>query len=243
MPAPTLALADVHRITAPVHGRERDIFVFDHHRTAFTLWCHAAAQLGRPLVLVTLDRHMDLGTPQVLAPDCAMPLHSLDLFARHSLAVSNDDHIVAALEAGAISDALVVARSHEPPSLEVFRPFKDVRGRDHRFVFAPTVAHVHEDGLALVREATDVVLDIDLDCFTTRSDGHFDEVLTWDAEQIEGFLQPPHAGEFWNTVLERTRLITLAREPYHCGGFTRGARLWIDFAEIFFRRVLGVPPP
>jgi hypothetical protein len=44
-------------------------------------------------------------------------------------------------------------------------------------------------------------------------------------------------------VLSRTSLVTIAREPYHCGGLDRGAQLWRDFAEVFFRRLLGVPPP
>jgi hypothetical protein len=88
-----------------------------------------------------------------------------------------------------------------------------------------------------------VVLDIDLDCFTTRSDGHPDEVLCWDAEQIESFLKPPGSERFWTSVLARTQLVTIAREPYHCGGFERAARLWLAFSEVFFRRLLGVPAP
>ncbi|MBI5544373.1 MAG: hypothetical protein HY901_10815, partial [Deltaproteobacteria bacterium] len=65
----------------------------------------------------------------------------------------------------------------------------------------------------------------------------------WDAEHIDAFLRPPDSERFWGPVLERTRLVTLAREPYHCGGLERGARLWRDFSEVFFGRLLGVPAP
>ncbi len=243
MRAATLALADVHRVTTRVAGRPVEVFVFDHHRTAFTVWCDAAARLGKPLRLVTLDRHMDLGVPAALAPDHRSPLEELDGFARHRLAPSNDDHIVAAMEAGAISDALVIARSHRPPDLGRFQPFRDRRGVAHPTAFADTVDALSPEQLALVQQGGELVLDVDLDCFTTMSDGHLDEVLTWDREQIEGFLLPPDSAPFWSAVLAQTRIVTLAREPYHCGGFGRGAKLWLDFAEVFFSQLLGVPPP
>jgi hypothetical protein len=67
--------------------------------------------------------------------------------------------------------------------------------------------------------------------------------VPWDAELIEAFLCPPGSERFWDAVLARAALVTIAREPYHCGGLERGARLWLAFAEVFFRRVLGAPPP
>ncbi|MFM2151839.1 MAG: hypothetical protein RL199_274 [Pseudomonadota bacterium] len=241
---PLLALADVHRLTTFAFGRSLDVYVFDHHRTAFTVWCHEAARRGRPLTLVTLDRHMDLNPPRDVAPSCEAPLEQLDLFARHRLAPSNDDHIPAALEAGAVGDALVVARSHPPPSLEVFRPYRDTSGRTHAVEFAPTVARLHPGQVEWLRAREGpVVLDVDLDCFTTMSDGDPDDVLTWDADQIHRWLTPPGAEAFWDVLRERVEVVTLAREPYHCGGFDRGARLWSTFAEVFFGRVLGTDAP
>lgn len=192
---------------------------------------------------MTLDRHFDLQTPRAAAPDHRSPLDELDRFARHALAPSNDDHIRAAMEAGAITDGLFLARSHEPADLDALREWTDARGLTHRSLTARTVAERKGACDALVEEAEDIVLDLDLDCFTTRSDGHPDEVLAWDRERIEGFLRPPGSDPFWSAVLERTRLITLAREPYHCGGLAQGARLWLDFAEVFFERLLGVPQP
>ncbi|MBS2025292.1 MAG: UPF0489 family protein [Deltaproteobacteria bacterium] len=235
-----LALADVHRITCPIGGTERDVFVFDHHRTAFTLWAHVAQTHG-PLTLLTLDRHMDLETPQARAVPYTSPLDELDRFARHRLATRNDDHILAALESGAISSAAIIARSHQPGELSRFLPFTDPLGKRHEFAFAPTLERAGADVRALLEAASGIVLDLDLDCFTTRSDGHLDETVCWDKTHIDDFLRPPDFD--WARVLPKVRAVTLAREPYHCGGFSRGARLWVDFAEVFFERLLGVPAP
>ena len=241
---PLLALADVHRLTTVAFGRTLDVYLFDHHRTAFTVWCHEAARRGRALTLVTLDRHMDLNPPRHLPPPFDAPLEQLDLFARHRLAPSNDDHIPAALEAGAIGDALVVARSHPPPSLETFRPYIGAAAVRHEVEFAPTIARTSPAQVEWLRgREGPIVLDIDLDCFTTMSDGDPDDVLTWDADQILRWLTPPGSEPFWALLRERVEVVTLAREPYHCGGFARGAKLWTAFAEVFFERLLGADAP
>lgn len=243
MAHPLLALADVHRLTTEVRGRPLEAYLFDHHRSAFAVWCHTAATLGAPLTLVTLDRHMDLGTPAAAPPDHRAPLAELDQFARHRLAPANDDHVVAALEAGALADVVVVARSHAPPSLDRFRPYRDARGGTHRFAFARAPAALGPEAFELIREAKAIVLDVDLDCFTTLSDGHPDEVLGWDSALIDSWLRPPGSGPLWDELLARVSLVTVAREPYHCGGFDRGARLWLAFSGPFFQQLLGTDPP
>ena len=243
MPAsnPLNALANVHRVTTRVGGRPTDVFVFDHHRSAFPLWTWAARD--GPLTLVTFDRHMDLATPAAHLPAPGASLADLDGFARTALAARNDDHVVAALEAGAIADAVVVARSHQPPSLDAFRPFRDRASRSHRFAFARTLAEAGPEVLEVARGAQRIALDVDLDCFTTLSDADPDEVVTWDAEQIDAFLRCPESEAFWDAVLPKVALVTLAREPYHCGGLARGARLWAAFSQVWFGRLLGVPEP
>jgi len=238
---PPLHLAHVHRVTTEVAGRPCEVFVFDHHRSAFPLWCLAAQAASRPLTLVSLDRHMDLMTPGVLPPGLDAPLEVLDDYARWQLSPRNDDHVVAALEAGAVGDVVMIARSHAPPSLEAFAPYRDREQRPHRFAFAKSLETLDEAALSLLEG--DLALDIDLDCFTTPSDAHFDEVIDWDLPLIEAFLRPPDSERFWERVLARVRVITVAREPYHCGGLERGARLWGRFSEAFFGRLLRVPAP
>lgn len=239
-PSPFLALADVHHVTCHVGGRALDVFVFDHHRTAFTVWSLAAQREG-PLTLLTLDRHMDLGVPAKVALPYTSDARALDGFARHDLAPSNDDHIVAAMEAGAIDHAAVVARSHWPPDLGAFRPYRGRTGRLHECAFSPSLERASPELVDRVLASDRLVLDIDLDCFTTRSDGHVDEVITWDESLIDAFLRPDRFD--WAPVLDRVRVVTIAREPYHCGGLGRGAALWHSFARVFFERLLGVPAP
>jgi hypothetical protein len=240
---PTPSLPHVHRVTTRVGASTCDVFVFDHHRAAFTLWALAAKAHG-PLTLVTLDRHMDLERPAHLPPAAATStLEALDEYAARALSPRNDDHIVAALEAGAIGDAVVIARSHAPSSLDSFRPFRDHAGGEHHFAIARTVDEAGADVRRVVEGSAQIALDIDLDCFATLSDGHPDEVVPWDIDQIDTFLRPPDSESLWQAILSRTRVVTLAREPYHCGGLERGARLWRGFSEVFFRRLLGVPPP
>jgi hypothetical protein len=237
-----LSLANVHRVCTRARDRSLDVFVFDHHRTAFLVWAWAARQ-GRALTLLTLDRHMDLEAPMAPPPALAVSLEELDGYARWKLSPRNDDHVLAALEAGAVGDTAVIARSHAPASLEGFRPYVDRAGRPHRFAFARTLEEASAEVSDLVRSAERIALDIDLDCFTTLSDADPEEVVPWDAEHIDGFLRPPDSQAFWEQALAKVAVVTIAREPYHCGGLGRAARLWNAFAHVFFERLLHVPPP
>lgn len=238
-----LGLAHVHRATTRVGGREIELFVFDHHRGAFPVWAWSARQAGGPLALLTLDRHMDLERPAAPPPPLDSPLPVLDQYARWSLSPRNDDHVLAAMAAGALSDAAVIARSHAPAHLDQLRPFRDAGGAVHRFAFARTVEDAGSEIVDLVRAAPRLALDVDLDCFTTLSDAHPDEVVPWDAEHVEAFLRPPDSEELWKAVLAKVSVVTIAREPYHCGGLERGARLWGAFSQVFFGALLGVPAP
>jgi hypothetical protein len=237
-----LRLAHVHRVTTRITGTQRDLFVFDDHRAAFTLWSSAASEAG-PLTLLSFDRHLDLETPSVPPPDLASPLAELDRYARESLSPRNDEQIVAALENGALADVALVARSHAPASLEAFHPYRDARDCEHRVAIARSLDDAGAELTSLVEGAERLALDIDLDCFTTLSDADPEEVVPWDREHIDGFLRPAGSENFWSAALERTRLVTIAREPYHCGGLERCARLWSEFSEVFFHRLLGVPAP
>jgi len=240
---PTLALADTHRVTTAIDGREVELYIFDHHRSAFAPWCHTAMQHGQAVDLITLDRHMDLQPMHLVPPPHQASIAELDMFARHQLACSNDNHIPAAVEAGAIANTVVVARSHPPPDISSFRPYRDHSGTTHRFAFARSLASLDTDAMELLERGGPLILDIDLDCFTTRSDADPDEVLCWDDEHLRSWLLPPDHDRIWNAIRRRVVTITLAREPFHCGGFDRAARLWMRFSRLFFGEILSVSPP
>lgn len=231
---PLHGLAHVHRVVTQVAGHPCEVYVFDHHRSAFAPWVVAAREHGQ-LTLLSLDRHLDLERPAARLVE-GTPSEALDAWARESLSPRNDDHVRAAMEAGAVARAVLVARSHEPSDLAELE-------RTHELTVVRTVADVAGRARALLQGDGPVALDLDLDCFTTLSDADPEEVVPWDAEHVDAFLRPPGSQALWRDVLARTRVITLAREPYHCGGLARGARLWLAFSEVFFGRLLGVPEP
>jgi hypothetical protein len=227
----------------------RDAYVFDPHRLALPSWACALGE-GPPALLVTLDRHHDLVVPgsPATVPDRSAGLRALDEHTRWALDVRNYDHVLAAMEAGLVTDALVLARG-KPRGTFTGDTYTDTRGRAHRIVALPTVDRAAEayargeDVRALVQSAERILLDVDLDCFTTLSDADPSTVLPWPRGVIRDFLLPPDSQPFWDAVLGKSVALTLAREPHHCGGLLASQALFADVAEVLFRELLGVEPP
>lgn len=238
-----LRLAGVTRLSlAPSRG-PMDAFVFDPHRLALPCW--ALALEGRPpALLVTLDRHLDLVPPAAAVPDASAGVRALDEHARWELDPRNFDHVLAAMEAGLVQDALVVARVRPKGALDA-PAWTDRRGRSHALVSAPTVERLceHPDTSAVLEHASCILLDVDLDCFTTPSDADPTTVVPWTRALIREHVMPRGSEPFWDAVLRRCVALTLAREPYHCGGLVAAGRLFEDAAEVLFRELLRVDLP
>ena len=90
---------------------------------------------------------------------------------------------------------------------------------------------------------THVLLDVDLDCFTTPSDADPNTLVPWPRELIREFLMPADSERFWDAVLEKTRALTLAREPYHSGGMVAAGRLFEDLCHVLFKDLLKTDLP
>lgn len=248
-----LRLAGVTRLSLAGGRGPKDAFVFDPHRLALPCWALALVG-GPPALLVMLDRHFDLVPPAHPAPPASAGLRALDEYARWELDVRNYDHVLAAMEAGLVTDALVLARARPRGAIEA-ELWTDRHGRVHRLVTAPTVDRVAEgfgepsaapQALAaaeLLSRADRVLLDVDLDCFTTVSDADPTAVVPWPRTLVREYLLPPGSERFWEAVLERCAALTLAREPHHCGGLSAAADLFRDVAEVLFREVLRTEPP
>lgn len=240
-----LRLAGVTRLSLATERGPKDAFVFDPHRLALPCW--ALALEGRPpALLVTLDRHLDLVPPARLAavPDASAGVRALDEHARWELDPRNFDHVLAAMEAGLVQDALVVARARPKGAIEG-STWTDSRGRSHALVSAPTVERLGElpDTAALVERASCVLLDVDLDCFTTPSDADPTTLVPWTRALIREHVLPRGSEPFWDAVLRKCVALTIAREPYHCGGLVAAGRLFEDAAEVLFRELLRVDLP
>lgn len=247
-----LRLAGVIRLSLAGGRGPRDAYVFDPHRLALPSWA-CALEDGPPALLVTLDRHLDLVVPAAPAavPDRSAGLRALDEHARWALDVRNYDHVLAAMEAGLVGDALVLARAR-PRGTYAGEVYVDTRGRTHHLVVVSTVDRAAEayaapapgDRVRQVLETAErVLLDVDLDCFTTPSDADPTTVLPWPRSAIREYLLPPGAEPFWDAVLERCVALTLAREPHHCGGLVASGALFQDVAEVLFRELLRTDPP
>ncbi|XXF76867.1 hypothetical protein P2318_27990 [Myxococcaceae bacterium GXIMD 01537] len=247
-----LRLAGVIRLALGGGRGPRDAYVFDPHRLALPSWACALGD-GPPALLVTLDRHLDTVVPREPAavPSREAGLRALDEHARWALDVRNYDHILAAMEAGLVGDALLIARTR-PRGAFAGDTYVDTRGRPHRLVAVPTVDRAAEAFLApapgdavrdVLAAAPRVLLDVDLDCFTSLSDADPTTVLPWPRDIIRGFLLPEDSEPFWEAVLEKTVALTLAREPHHCGGLLASGALFGDVAEVLFRELLRAEPP
>ena len=218
----------------------RRAFVFDEHRLALPCWGAAVPQ-GKSAVLVTLDRHFDLVPPKA-PPKPGATVRELEQWALSDADPRNVDHLLAAMEIGLVSDAILIARSRPRGAVEGDR-FVDSRGGVHRLITAPIVERVPAEAMAVLAQAEHVILDVDLDCFTTTSDADSTALVPWPAELIRDFLMPPESGVFWEAALSKAVGFTLAREPYHCGGLIATGRLFEVAAKILFVELLGADLP
>ncbi len=242
---PSLRLAGVTQLSLTGARGPRRAFVFEPHRLAYVSWASALVE-GPPPLLVTLDRHFDLVAPAEVAgiPERRAGLEAHDGFARWRLDVRNVDHVLAAMEAGFLGDAVVIARTRLPGAFEGAE-YRDRSGTPHRIWTYATVEQAAADPALVerLRAAPRVALDVDLDCFTTPCDAEPTTVLPWPRAVIDAFLFPPGHEAFWSALLDKCALLTLARESAHCGGIVAGNRLFEDVADALFVRLFGADLP
>jgi hypothetical protein len=235
-------------ITLSLAGRGPKVaFVFDPHRLALPCWA-LAAHGSAPALLITLDRHFDLVPPKVKTPP-GLSVLELDAHARRALDVRNYDHILAALDAGVITDVIAIARASPVGSFEgsLWQGHQLVRGRTVDSFSADfgteRASPEAKQALALISQAPRIVLDVDLDCFTSSSDADPTTVLPWPQSVIREYLMPLGSEAFWAAVLPKCVALTLAREPNHCGGLIAGARLFEAAAQVLFTELLHTDLP
>jgi hypothetical protein len=195
----------------------RRAFVFDEHRLALPCWEEVGA---RGAVLLTLDRHFDT-VPRTGEPD-----------------PRNVDHILAAMERGVLTEVIAIARA---------RPVGST-GPGEKLIGAPTVDALlngpdAKRALEWIARAGSVVLDFDLDCFTTPSDADPTTIVPWPIELIRDHVMPRGSEPFWDAVLSRCLALTFAREPKHCGGLIATGRLFEQAAQVVFCELLKADLP
>ena len=183
-----------------------------------------------------------------------LSVQELDTFARLELDVRNVDFILAAMEAGLVSHAIVVARARPQGCLEGTR-WTDSRGGVHELVVVPTVDVLAQDfgtpraspegktAAEWLAAAEAVLLDVDVDCFTTPSDADPTTVIPWPPGVIRDHLLPRGSEAFWSAVLAKCAGLTIAREAGHTGGLVENGRLFEALAHVLFVDLLGTDLP
>lgn len=241
-----LRLAGITHLTMAPKVGPKDAFVFEPHRLALPAWAWTLHDKAQPALLVTFDRHLDLAAPKVLPPRDADVL-ALDEYARRQLDVRNVDHVLAAMEAGLIGDALVIARARPEGCVSGDR-WVDSRGVTHLLLVAPSLDRLVNSPLAtdaanLLSASKSTILDFDLDCFTTLCDADPFSVVPWPIELIREQLMPEGSAVLWDAILRKCAGLTFARESAHCGGLVAGNRLFTDASQVIFKELLGINLP
>ena len=245
--AVTSRLAGV--ITLTLGGRGPKVaFVFDPHRLALPCWALAKGN-GPPPLLLTLDRHFDLVPPTVRTPK-GLSVMALDAHARLALDVRNYDHVLAALDGAVISDVICLARAEPVGCFD-----GPVWQQGHQVVRGRTVDSISADfgseraspesrrAFELIERAERIILDLDVDCFTSSSDADPTTVLPWPPQVIREYLMPLGSEAFWGAVLPKCVAMTVAREPNHCGGLVAGGQLFEQVVTVLFTGLLQTDLP
>src|SRR5581483_3308475 len=130
---------------------------------------------------------------------------------------------------------LAVARFN-PKGAVTEETWTDARGGRHQIARAPLLDRW--TGLGpwpkVLDSAQQILLDVDLDCFTTPSDADPTAIVPWPTELIRESLLPRGSERFWEAVLAKTVALTFAKEPYHCGGLVAADRLFEAVAQVLF---------
>lgn len=220
-------------------------YVFDPHRLALPCWAEVTREGAA--VLLTFDRHFDTVVPVNPLPR-GLDLDAIEVHTREKLDHRNYDHILAAMHGGVISDAIIVARAKPVGSVT-----RDWEG--HRVISAPTLDLISAEwgtplagpegkrALQVLEAAERIVLDVDLDCFTTPSDADPTTVVPWSRDLIREFMLPRGSEPFWDLVLSKCVGFTFAREPSHCGGLIAAGRLFEHACEVIFREIFRADLP
>ena len=245
-----MTIAGVTELSLGGRGPRRG-YVFDSHRLALPCW---AVAVGRgPAVLLTMDRHFDLVPPREVPPR-GLAGDELERFAWTRLDPKNVDHVLGAMEVGVVSHVIAVARMKPRGAVEG-PDWVDSSGARHELVRAATIDALSQDFGApsasdearrahrVLDEAHAVLLDVDLDCFTTPSDADPTAILPWPAEAIRQHVLPRGSEAFWRLVLSKCVALTVAREPLHCGGLVPMGRLFEGVGAVVFKELLETDLP
>ena len=199
--------------------------IVHEHRFAFFFWgLYSLDNEGIIPALVTIDSHDDTGVPSEVIPEDLDNLDirnriELGLFAWLRLRSLNDGHILPALYLNFFSDVYVLLNNNEDAREFGFSHTelqqKDRSGGMHKVKFYQHSEHLLRD----LPPDTPVFLDIDLDFFAVDNP-EAGAVLGSDLIRSDAEIRSTLSinGPLIGPLLNRIVGLTIALEPYYCGG-------------------------
>lgn len=219
-----------------------EVALMKEHRFAFYYWFKWARIncFDKPPALVSVDWHQDLCAPCGIEKQ---ELNNLDLqsflkVARYSwegLNPLNDGHILSATYLNLIGNVYVLCKQDidEPIST-----ITDINGNTHIvYCFSDK-----NDLLNILQESNEnsIYLDIDLDYFTESTDscGGGENLKLMSKLEIESVIDP--TSNFMKWCFHRMKGMTIATEPYFCGGLKNSNFIFdIIDSKLFYSPLFG----
>lgn len=208
------------------------IAVVHEHRFAFAYWNKWRRGLQVRPTLLTIDWHADTGSNG----DDLLDAVNLDddsevaLFCWSQLSPNNDGQICAAAWLDVIGDVVVLCKQDDPDAY-------DYRTRSGSSCF--TIVRDRAEFLCRAIEIDcPVILDIDLDYFTSSDDpsgGGPSATLALDG--MGDLLRPD--GSLLTAIGPRLLGLTIATEAEFCGGFQASAEILAGLDDTMFAGTLG----
>jgi hypothetical protein len=186
--------------------------VFDNHRFLFYSLA-TYTEKRKPLTLISLDYHQDLAP---ISDHETLDLRALNLddikevafFCWNHINPLNDSHILSAVYLGMIQDVFILCKDRDEVDVE----YKDMQEVNHK---VKSFRSETEFLKAIKAANTNIAFDIDLDYFIDRQDGdgnvfselHDDRFSVIDCQS-----------DLLQSLYGKIKLLTIAKEPEHCGG-------------------------
>ncbi len=220
-----------------IHNDPPAIVTMDHRAVLVAAW--AARKQGffgdEPPLLVRFDAHPDMGEkPRPWAWECSQ-LKDID----NTLAIANSQRsddggwVISAMQFGLCGDVIscFVHDYHRFPGDD--GTYEDHRGNHHRLRTFSSLKEAmlsgHADRIRAALASRPVWFDIDLDFATRREED--DSVRVWN----ENDWLMEFSGEssaLLSDIIRHAALVTIATEPWFCGGLSACGRIAADLKRI-----------
>jgi len=227
-------------VTGTSASQSINVYAFDNHRFLF----YALATFDYtfpppekidflPLTLISFDYHCDLVPPYNVDITNLGKVNLTDrkdvaFFTWNSLSPQNDNHIKSAMYLNMLSDAFILCKEERDNN----DPFVDQNGNTHNIDVFTNFENFKNEILQI---RGGIVLDIDLDYFMdkrTDQDGHERNYIDNYKKYMIFFRSP--ANDWLKIIADKIKLITIAKEPGHCGSMVNSNILFNELLSCLF---------